>query len=107
MRAGQLDRRLTLISSVTTNTGTGFIEDDVVLGTVWGSRTDVSDGEKAAAGSVQSAVRARFVVRSSSLTRELEPKDRLREDRLTFEILGIKEIGRHDALEITAEARLE
>ena len=56
---------------------------------------------------MQSTVAARFVVRSSSLTRTLTPKDALVEGGRTFEITGIKELGRLDFLEITAEARTD
>lgn len=107
MTAGNLDRRILLQRPVVTNTGTGPTESVIALGTVWASRKDVSDGERAVAGTVQGTVVARFVVRSSSLTRSLKPKDRLAEGALAFEITGIKEIGRLDRLEITAEARLD
>lgn len=105
--AGSLDRRITLRRKTVTNTGLGMIEAWADLGKVWASRKDISDGEKAAAGTMQSTVAARFVVRSSEMTRGLTPKDKLIEGGRTFEITGIKELGRRDFLEITAEARLD
>lgn len=105
--AGHLDRRVTLATVAATNSATGYTETATTLGKVWASRKDVSDAEKAAAGAVEGTVRSRFVVRSSSTTRGLKPKDRLTEGGLVFEIVGIKEIGRRDFLEITAEARLD
>lgn len=105
--AGHLDRRVTLATVAATNTGTGYTETATTLGKVWASRKDVSDAEKAAAGTVEGTVRARFIVRSSSLTRGLKPKDRLTEGGLVFEIVGVKQVGRRDMLEITAEARLD
>ncbi len=102
--AGQLDRRITLRRKTVTNTGLGMTEAWADLGKVWASRKDVSDGEKAAAGKLQAVVVSRFVVRSSSLTRTLTPKDELICGALTFRITGIKELGRRDFLEITAEA---
>ena len=105
--AGSLDRRITLRRKTVTNTGLGTTEAWADLGTIWAGRRDVSDGEKAAAGTMQSIVAARFVVRSSSLTRTLTPKDALIEGGRTFEITGIKELGRRDFLEITAEARTD
>lgn len=105
--AGQLDRRVTLVSVSATNAGTGYTETTTTLGKVWASRRDVSDAEKATAGTVEGTVRARFIVRSSSLTRGLKPKDRLTEGGKVFQIIGIKEVGRRDVLEITAEARLD
>ncbi len=106
-RAGSLDRRVALSSIASTNTGTGYTETATALGTVWASRKDVSDAEKTAAGTVEGTVRTRFMVRSSSLTRGLKPKDTLTEGGLTFRIVGIKEVGRRDMIEITAEARLD
>lgn len=105
--AGDLDRRITLISVAVTNGGTGWAETSTSLGKVWASRRDVSDAEKAAGGTVQGTLVSRFVVRSSGTTRGLKPKDRLMEGALTFEIIGIKELGRRDFIEITAEARLD
>lgn len=105
--AGSLDRRITLRRKTVTNTGLGMTEAWADLGTVWASRKDVSDGEKAAAGKLQSTVAARFIIRSSDLARGLTPKDALVEGGRLFEITGIKELGRRDFLEITAEARLD
>lgn len=105
MSAGALDRRITLSRETVTNTGLGPTRTWTVLTTLWASRKDVSDGEKATAGTVQSTVVSRFVVRSSIASRGLLPKDRLAEGGLTFEITGIKEVGRRDRLEITAQAR--
>lgn len=105
--AGQLDRRITLRRATVANTGLGVTEAWVDLGTIWAGRKDVSDGEKAAAGTMQAVVVARFVVRSSTFSRGLTPKDRLTEGGKTFQITGIKELGRRDYLEITAEARAD
>lgn len=104
--AGQLDRRITLRRKTEVNTGLGLTATWADLGTIWAGRKDVSDGEKMAAGGVMSTLAARFVVRSSSLTRGLTPKDALIEGGRTFQITGIKELGRRDFLEITAEAVL-
>ena len=76
-------------------------------GTIWASRKDVSDGEKMAAGGVMATLAARFVVRSSELTRGLTPKDALIEGGKTFQIMGIKELDRRGFLEISAEARAD
>lgn len=105
--AGQLDRRITLRRKTVANTGLGVTEAWTDLGTIWAGRKDVSDGEKAAAGTMQAVVVARFVVRSSTFSRGLTPKDRLTEGGKTFQITGIKELGRRDYLEITAEARAD
>lgn len=107
MRAGTLDRRVALFAVTTTNTGTGPVEVVTDLGSIWAGRRDVSDGEKAAAGTVQGTLVSRFTIRSTSGTRALKPKDRLSEGGQVFDITGVKDLGRRDYLEITAEARLD
>ncbi|NPD15748.1 head-tail adaptor protein [Xinfangfangia sp. D13-10-4-6] len=72
----------------------------------WAARKDVSDAERAQAGWIEATVVSRFTVRSSEFTRGLTAKDRLICGGLTFDIQGIKEIGRSE-LEITATARAD
>lgn len=105
--AGAMDRRLTFERYSETNTSLGPTQGWGGIGTVWGSRRDVSDGEKMAAGGVMATIVARFVVRSSALTRGLTAKDRLTEGGRVFMIAGIKELDRRGFLEITAEARAD
>lgn len=73
------------------------------------SRRDISDAEKVAAGQVQATIFARFIVRSTTFTRELSPIDRLTHGGRDWDIQGIKEanLGRHAFLEITATARAD
>ncbi|WP_434096016.1 head-tail adaptor protein [Thioclava kandeliae] len=90
------------------NTALGQEETWADLGSpVWASRRDVSDGEKAAAGGVFSTVSARFQIRSSTFSRGITAKDMLTCDGREWEIVGIKEIGRRDRIEITATARTD
>lgn len=107
MNPGNLDRRIKVERKTVTNGPLGATETWALMATVWASRKDVSDGEKAASGTAISTVASRFVVRSTPDTRAIRPADRLTEGRLTFEIVGIKELGRADWLEITAQARLD
>jgi head-tail adaptor len=71
------------------------------------SRADISDGERWRAGEVQAHVTTRFVVHSDSLTAAVTPKDRLVCEGRTYDISGIKEVGRGRFLEITAAARAD
>ncbi|WP_151720481.1 phage head completion protein [Gemmobacter serpentinus] len=73
------------------------------------ARHDVSDGERAVAGWIESTLVSRFTVRSSAFTRDLTPIDQLTHDGLTWDIQGIKEawLGRFRFLEITARARTD
>lgn len=107
MSAGSLDRRVTIRRGTVSNTGLGVTTTWLDYGTFWASRKDVSDAERAAAGSVQGTVVSRFVVRWSADTAGIKPADRLVEGGMTFEVRGIKEVGRRRYIEITAEARLD
>ncbi|MFC3059511.1 head-tail adaptor protein [Paenirhodobacter populi] len=107
MTAGALDRRITIERDAGENTPSGWKPDWQPIGRIWAGRSDISDAEKAAAGTVQGTVVSRFVVRSTTLSRDIKPKDRFVTEGLTFSIVGVKQRGRRDYLEITAEARLD
>ncbi|WP_406735888.1 head-tail adaptor protein [Thioclava sp. GXIMD4215] len=70
------------------------------------ARADASDGERAAAGWLEAYRVSRFTVRSSAFSRAITPADRLVCDGIVHEILGIKEIGFRDRLEITGQAKV-
>lgn len=107
--AAALDRRLRFERAVQTDTGlatetTGWAE----IATLWGSRKDISDGERFRAAEVQAHVTTRFVVRWSRLAATITPADRMICEGQVFDIAGIKQIGaRREALEITAAARID
>lgn len=108
MNAGALDRRLQFRRVTETNTGLGLEQTWANHGSaVWGSRKDISDGEKAAAGGVYAEVSARFVIRSSIFARGITPKDEFTCDGRLWRIVGMKELGRRDYIELTAVARLD
>lgn len=103
MEPGKLDRRITLLRFGETldqwNQPTdGWSE----ITKRWASKQDVSDGEKLRAAQVGATVTTRFVVRSDSVTRTLTAADRIEYDGVTYAIEGTKEIGRREAIEITA-----
>jgi SPP1 family predicted phage head-tail adaptor len=108
MGAGKLDRRVqfqrfTLVDD-------GFAETEQWAdhgGKVWASKVDVSDGERLRADQVAANLTARFVVRHSAFAADLTAKDRIVYNGETFNIFGIKEIGRSEGLEITAGARVD
>jgi SPP1 family predicted phage head-tail adaptor len=104
--AGELDRRIA-IERLTEGAQNGFGEPDetwAMLTTVWAGRKDVSDGEKVQAGQRSSALMSRFVIRSSSITKTVNTKDRIQTDARLWNILGAKETqeGRARFIEITA-----
>jgi head-tail adaptor len=108
MKAGALDRRVQFLRGIVADNGFEQVEVFTAHGSpVWASKVDVSDGERWRAGEVAAHITTRFQVRSSAFSRGLTPKDRLVCAGVTFDISGIKEIGRQQMLEITAAARAD
>lgn len=108
MKAGNLDRRVQFLRAEAADDGysSGTGKYLSYGNPTWASREDVKDAEKAAAGTIMSQLVVRFVVRSDPFTRTITPKDKIEEDGDAFEITGIKEIGRDEGIEITAERSL-
>lgn len=108
-RAGDLDRRVQFHRAALTDDGyTAAAETWADLGSpVWASKADISDGERWRAGEVQAHITTRFRVRWSAFSAGITPKDRLVCGGVTYDISGIKEIGRRELLEITAAARAD
>lgn len=106
--AGTLDRRVKIRrATFSTNGFNEQVESWADLGTVWASVTPISDGERFRAGEMLAAKSSRFVIRYSSKVASVDPRDRLVFDGREYDINGVKEIGRREALEITATARAE
>lgn len=103
--AGRLDRRITIERyTSTTNSLNEEVRSWSELTTVWARRRDVGDGEKVAASQVSAHLMTRFLVRHSSVTVTVSPKDRISYDSETWNILGVKraDMGRNRFIEITA-----
>lgn len=109
MGAGNLDRRVQFRRYTESDDGYGVKKTWADHGSaVWASKKDVSDGERMAAGWVEASVVSRFVVRWSTFTAAIDPRDRLKCEGLEMEIIGIKEgDGRHRWIEITAQAAVD
>lgn len=109
--AGSLDKRIRFERKTPTRDEMGGVGNLAwsPLGTVWASRLDASDGEKFAADQTIATRLCRFVVRSSTMTRGVTPKDRLMVKEQPFEILGTKETrdGRDRYIEVTAVERVD
>ena len=107
--AGDLDRRIRLERAQASRDATGGALDEgwTPLATVWAARADLSDGERFQADERAAIRLTRFTVRSSSITRDLTPADRVFHDDAFYEITGIKEIkdGRNNYLELTTVVR--
>lgn len=105
---GQLDRRVQFRRLQASDDGFARSGAWVDHGDpVWASRRDVSDRERALAGQTAAVLVTRFAVRWSSFTAGLTPVDQVLCEGRLFDIVGIKEIGRRQFLEITAQARAD
>lgn len=104
MRAGDLDRRVTLQRA---GQGDDGLQTTTLnwadLSTVWASRQDISDGERGRADGTLADATTRFRIRWSETVSDLSPKDRLTTEGQTFDIVGVKQLGRRYGLEITAK----
>lgn len=108
MQAGALDRRVTLLRAAPTNDA--FNEPVAAwtpLATVWAARQEASDGEKHRAAEIGATIDAHFQIRWSSTVSSTGPKDRLVCEGRTYDITGVKEIGRREGLDISVVARNE
>jgi SPP1 family predicted phage head-tail adaptor len=108
MKAGDLDRRVTLQARTLTKNGFNEeVESWPDFATVWASYKPVSDAERVRPAQVAASITARFQIRWSSVLHALDPTWRLRFDGLSFDVVAVKEIGRREGLEISATARAE
>lgn len=108
MQAGQLDRRISILRA--TVAADGFNEQVETWGeiaTVWAHAAPVMDAEKQRAGETLASKSYRFTIRYSSDVSDVDPRDRVTFDGRTYDLQGIKEVGRREFLELTAVARAE
>lgn len=108
MDAVKLDRRIVLQrKSIVRGEANAPVDSWATLATVWASKRDASDVERLRAAEVGGALTTRFEIRWSTDVADLGTDDRLIFDGRTYNIEGVREIGRHDGLEINATARQE
>ena len=106
---GSLDRRITIRRDFGT-VAEGFNEhvaDWQDLVTVWAKRTDASASEAYRAQEIGAQISARFTVRYSPVTKDVNPKDRILFDDREYNITGVREPDgtRNQWIEIDAVAR--
>lgn len=105
MQSGEYDRRIKLERyGLTRNEFNEPIEGWAELSTVWASKKDVSDTERLRSAEVGSIITTRFAIRWSKKVPDLNTKDRLQLNGLIYNIVGVKELGRREGIEITASA---
>lgn len=106
MDAGKLDRRVTLERFTETRDELNNpILGWAVLTRVWGAKTDVSDTERYRSSEIGTTLTTRFVIRWSNKVKDVNSRDRLTCEGEVFNIIGVKEIGRRQHLEITASSQ--
>lgn len=106
MQAGEFDRRITIERySATTNDFGEEVGAWTSLATVWAAKADIRDSERFIAQQVNSTITTRFVIRYLTKLTDLNPKDRLTHKGMLYGIVAVKEVGRREAIEITAAAR--
>jgi SPP1 family predicted phage head-tail adaptor len=109
LAAGNLDRRIRLERfTFTTDEGSGEqVKTWATLATVWASKRDVSDGERLRSAEVAAEIGTRFQIRWDSSWSDLNAKDRVVCEGRIYDIVGVKELGHHDGVEISAIARAD
>lgn len=108
MDAGRLDRRIVLKRRKAGANSFGEPVDIwTAIATVWANAAPVSDAERTRAGETLASRMCRFTIRWSSALASVDPRDQIEFDGQTWDIRGIKEIGRRELLELTASARAE
>ena len=108
MDAGRLDSRIVLKRRQAGANGFGEPLDEwTTLATVWAHVAPVSDGERWRAGETLAAKLCRFTIRWSTLAAAINPRDQIEYDGRTWDIQGVKTLGRREMIEITAAARAE
>lgn len=108
MRAGKLDRRITL--QQLTQGVDGYnrpTADWLTLATRWASWRRATANEQLAGGQVNAQVTDIFEIRYDSTVAALSPKDRLTYGSRTYDIVEVTEIGRREGLLIRAVARAD
>lgn len=103
MRAGKLDRRLTILKQIDTGQTDSHgqpVFEFTALRTVWAAKVHRREDEEHAASQTYARRVVTFRIRHADDVTEL---DRLECEGLTYTIRGIREIGRKIGLEIAAE----
>lgn len=108
MQASGRDRLITIQrNTLTYDEKNQPVENWADLAQAWAEKRDVSDGERFEAARVDAQITTRFRLLWSPQIADVNPKDRIAFDGRTYDISGVKEIGRREGIEITASARAD
>lgn len=73
----------------------------------WAKRIDATLGEMMRASEISARKIVHFVTRYTPETASISPKDRLLEDGLSYDIVGVRELKRKEWIEIHAQVRTD
>lgn len=102
MRAGKMDRLITIQTFTTTQNDYGEpVETWTTLASVWAERVPMSGREAFAADQLAALSLVKFKIRYRS---DVDTKNRILDAGSYYDIRSVGIIGRNEGLEITAEA---
>jgi len=103
MKAGDLDRRITIEDQTITNSDSG---EEIItwlpLITVWARKIEAKGAERFAGQELFGSAVKTFQIRWSIFSSQITTKHRLIYDGRTYDITDVREIGRREGLEIDA-----
>lgn len=101
MRAGLLDRRITLQRKTVVQSDSGQEEVTWIdIATVWAQKVELRGNERFTAKQITGNSILTFRVRWSLAVSQVNVEDQIIYKELTYDITDIREIGRHEGLEI-------
>lgn len=108
MGAGNYDRRITIRRFTKTNVG-GAVQSvwSNLVVDIAASAIPISDGERARAGQTEAQNSIRFRFWWAPELADVNAKDQIVFDGITFDISHVKEIGRRKEIELTAASRAD
>lgn len=105
MRAGPLDRRITLQRPIDVQDESGAVTHAwTPVAEIWAQRQDLRAREYVSANTTLAEVEAVFRIRHRD---DVAPRWRVLEGGKVFEISGITQLGRRDGLELRCVAAVE
>lgn len=100
MRIGALNKRITIQRALQVQNDYGEpVETWVDLATVWAAKTDIRGTERYVARQTMASTDTRFKIR---WRRDVQPRCRVLCEGLYYNISGVVELGRREAMEIYA-----
>jgi SPP1 family predicted phage head-tail adaptor len=105
MKAGKLDREISIEHPVQSTDELGGIETVwMPKAQVWASKEDVSDGERARVSELGASVTTRFRIHWGA---DAKVTDRVICEGRVYDLVAVKELGRHEGQELSGNARAE